>query len=1128
MGRTSNRVRLAIAAGLALSLGAVPAIAVASTGDTGAYRLVNAGEDDEAAVSTSGQARSSVAQQGPFRIEYDRYGWLDRAVYLTVEEASGSITWTTEREGAAVSLADAVSGSLDNEGGAVTFRDTGYWAVVASDDEGDATVCDVTVLPNVSAEVAAPEFAAPGEKVSVALDGSNLNGCHVRWNVVDSSGTIYPYDEVAEGELDENGGEISIGEAGAWNLMATVTDVGGRVYRYVTPSPLVISESMLTGTVEIDGEAEVGSVLTAVVEGLPNGAEGSVTWYVDDEEVARGDTYLVRAEDAGHKVHCVVRDGSGMFAGYIESNSVTVEQVDTGEELWAEISIFGKKEPGEVVYLESWKYPDDADLSVTWYLDGKVVGTGGSYLIKEEDVGHELKASVTDANGIYSGEVFTSGYEIKEAEEEEPGEGDNEGDEGEDPAPVELTGKLAIEGTAEVGQTLLVSATDVPTDAEMVYTWFVDSVEAGSGTVFMLTDDMAGKTVVVRGADASGTYTGTLLSSSVTVGEAEEPEKPTEYLTGTVKVSGKNSPGGRLAAAVTDAPYDADIEIAWLVDGKEAGTGSAFLVRNSDVGKRICAVAEDTSGKYAGQLRSSDVVIVEKEEEEQPDPGEEDPIEITVSISGKAEVGSTLTANVSGAPADARLTYTWYVGGVAAGTGRTFKVRQADAGKAITVEVSDSAGLCAGTSSRPVTVEDVKEPEEPEEPDTPDQKDGFVKEGGKYYYYQNGKKVTGEKKIGGHWYYFDKSTGVMAANKWVFIDKAVGDENGKHCYYDEDGHMLYGQQYLPHWDGSSTRHWYFLNEDSGAAMSGWWHLDGDKYNPDGKWVYYDDDTCQMLYGEQLLPKNNEPGAELGWYWLDENTGACVHGWWTLPDGRRVYYHPTDGYMIHGWTTINGVRTRFNDTTGELQIQCDERVIMCQAYGPWAEQQCGPTSNIRISGCGAASVAHAVSLIKTDPDASTPNNNGLSHWANDDVTPGDVVNAMSRRWPNNGYYLVGDGIKDTCMKEICESEYGLKTGWIDRNRGGTSVSEIKSALEAGKCVIISSIGPNGDIFSAGEVGEYWSSGGHYICFYQYKDGLFWAKDSGTPSGKGNACKYTSDMMLKFLAASPNGTCFWVGN
>lgn len=242
------------------------------------------------------------------------------------------------------------------------------------------------------------------------------------------------------------------------------------------------------------------------------------------------------------------------------------------------------------------------------------------------------------------------------------------------------------------------------------------------------------------------------------------------------------------------------------------------------------------------------------------------------------------------------------------------------------------------------------------------------------------------------------------------------------------------------------------------------------------------------------------------------------------DGKTYLYR--QGRRQTGWQEVDGVRWRFDDVTGEAQIACDERVVMCQAYGPWAETPCGPTSNIRVSGCGAAALAHALTLILTPPDATTPHEDALSRWADDDITPEDVVDAMEHLWPNGAYYLVGDGVRPECLREAVEQVWGLATGTIDRNRGMTSVEDIRAALEAGRCVIASSIGEGADVFSSGNVGTYYASGGHYICFYQVKDGLFWAKDSGGPE-RGASCLYDEAMMRRFLDASPAGACFWVG-
>lgn len=101
---------------------------------------------------------------------------------------------------------------------------------------------------------------------------------------------------------------------------------------------------------------------------------------------------------------------------------------------------------------------------------------------------------------------------------------------------------------------------------------------------------------------------------------------------------------------------------------------------------------------------------------------------------------------------------------------------------------------------------------------TPDNKDGWVYENGKSYYYENG-----IKKIGG----------------WIYV-------NGHSYLLDSnDGHCLYGWQQV-------NGNWYYLNETYGHCELGWVYVNGQKYyteptyghmltgwqKVDGKWYYF--------------------------------------------------------------------------------------------------------------------------------------------------------------------------------------------------------------------------------------------------------------------------------------------------
>ena len=154
---------------------------------------------------------------------------------------------------------------------------------------------------------------------------------------------------------------------------------------------------------------------------------------------------------------------------------------------------------------------------------------------------------------------------------------------------------------------------------------------------------------------------------------------------------------------------------------------------------------------------------------------------------------------------------------------------------------------------------------------------------GKKYCYVNNQRVTGERQIGGHWYYFD-GNGVMQTG---FVNLG-----SKTVYYNSDGQMLYGEQKI-------NNAWYYFDTITGARITGF-------YNLPGKTVYYGSDG-QMRYGEQKI--NN------AWYCFDTITGARVTGFYNL--SGKIYYYGTDGKKRFGEQKINDAWYCFDTSTGKM-------------------------------------------------------------------------------------------------------------------------------------------------------------------------------------------------------------------
>ena len=164
-------------------------------------------------------------------------------------------------------------------------------------------------------------------------------------------------------------------------------------------------------------------------------------------------------------------------------------------------------------------------------------------------------------------------------------------------------------------------------------------------------------------------------------------------------------------------------------------------------------------------------------------------------------------------------------------------------------------------------------------------KEGWIKEGDKTYYYELNKKVTGEKYISGKWYYFDpKKEGVMVTGLYKLSNKTV--------YYGKDGIMQYGEQLI---NGS----WHYFDTVTGAMATGLHKLSN-------KTVYYGKDGT-MQYGEQLIDGS--------WYYFEQVTGAMVTGFHEFPN--KTVYYDNDGKMHYGELTLKDKHYYFDPVTGAM-------------------------------------------------------------------------------------------------------------------------------------------------------------------------------------------------------------------
>lgn len=249
------------------------------------------------------------------------------------------------------------------------------------------------------------------------------------------------------------------------------------------------------------------------------------------------------------------------------------------------------------------------------------------------------------------------------------------------------------------------------------------------------------------------------------------------------------------------------------------------------------------------------------------------------------------------------------------------------------------------------------------------EKNGWVEENGKKYWYENGVKqgTTGRGKEiydpnSDAWYWLDAvQGGAMTVSKDVYQESAAGqwadkpDGTGKWVRYDENGHMVKGWQ-------TTEKGTYYFDPTFGTMAKGVTEIDGvpcafdqnTGIGIDKKWVtingadyWYENGVRQGLEGRG---KEIYDPASDAWYWLDsvdqgkkatskdvyqeseagqwadradgtgkwvryDAQGHMIKGW---SADKRYYFDPIYGTMAKGDAVIDGRTYHFDKNTGIRQ------------------------------------------------------------------------------------------------------------------------------------------------------------------------------------------------------------------
>lgn len=151
------------------------------------------------------------------------------------EIGSKTVAWTMTKDGKEISLSEAITGALINDGGNIGFKDKGEYMLKCSfTDEGGRKYAYeqvVKVYPVPMVTYTQPTFVHTDTEAKINTTTTDLEGLTLEW-LVDNTFGYQDWNTFVAGTLNNNGGTINFKRAGIYELVARTTDETGRVFLF--------------------------------------------------------------------------------------------------------------------------------------------------------------------------------------------------------------------------------------------------------------------------------------------------------------------------------------------------------------------------------------------------------------------------------------------------------------------------------------------------------------------------------------------------------------------------------------------------------------------------------------------------------------------------------------------------------------------------------------------------------------------------------------------------------------------------------------------------------------------------------------------------------------------------------
>lgn len=243
-----------------------------------------------------------VFAPGKFAFGLPQAAYTDTVVDVDVlEGADGSITWSLTKDGTAVTLAEARSGTLTDTGGMLTFRAAGRYVMTGKTAFGKTHTDSILVYPLLRFPFTMPATTHRNTEFTVTMDEMYLNGQTLLWSMEKTGKAV----DIPAGALTNDGGKLSLPELGTYSLTASATDPRtGRLFTQTRKITVLnqnpaITEASATVTATRSGNKALVQFTAAAAD--PDKDETTLEWdgrTADDMYTVGRHSLRVRAKDS--------------------------------------------------------------------------------------------------------------------------------------------------------------------------------------------------------------------------------------------------------------------------------------------------------------------------------------------------------------------------------------------------------------------------------------------------------------------------------------------------------------------------------------------------------------------------------------------------------------------------------------------------------------------------------------------------------------------------------------------------------------------------------------------------------------------------------------------------------------